>query len=241
MENLTITKAIVLRATLFQDSDKILTLFSVDLGKISAKLKGSTKQNAKLKFAGQPFCFAEFSLIRRGENFVVTTASEIESFFDLSKDFEKLSFGMAVLEIADKTLAENEPSPQMFVDVLQTLKLVNSNVSPKLCLSKFFLEVFRQSGYALAFDRCKVCGQSLFHNYFLNIETGAFVCDLCKTDECMKVDFPTFATLRLLSKTSFDKLQTLKTHSHILGNMLVVLNANFTGKFGVVLKTLKNI
>lgn len=241
MENLIITKALVLRTTLYQDSDKILTLFSLDFGKISATLKGCTKQKAKLKFAGQPFCFAEFSLIKRGDMFVVATASEIESFFDLSKDFETLSLAMAVLEICDKTLLPNEPNPQFFVKVLKTLQKLNSNTNAKLCLCKFFLEVFSQSGYALSFDNCKTCGTAMHHNQFLNIETGAFVCDLCKTPECMKVEFSTFSLLRLLSQTDFDKIPTLKAHDTQINQMLVLLNANFTGKFGHILKTLKNL
>ncbi len=241
MENLIITKAIVLRATLFQDSDKILTLFSLDFGKISAKLKGCTKQNAKLKFAGQPFCFAEFSLIKRGDNFVVATASEIESFFNLSQNFDTLSLAMAVLEIVDKIMPENEQSPQLFLKVLKTLSLLNNGVNPKLCLSKFLLDVFAYSGYALSFDKCKTCGTALNHNYFLNVETGAFVCDLCKTAECMKVEFPTFSLMRMLNDTDLNKLETLKAHNHTIDQILVLLNANFTGKFGHILKSLKNI
>ena len=61
-----VTDAVVLRAMDFRDNDKIIFLLSPTEGKISAVLKGVKKAAAKLKYAGEPFCFAEFTLARRG-------------------------------------------------------------------------------------------------------------------------------------------------------------------------------
>ena len=53
------TEAVVLKAIDYKDNDKLLTLFSPSLGKITAGIKGVKKPKAKLAFAAQPFCFAE--------------------------------------------------------------------------------------------------------------------------------------------------------------------------------------
>lgn len=241
MENLIITKAIVLRATPFQDSDKILTLFSLELGKLSASLKGCTKPKAKLKFAGQAFCFAEFSLLKKGENYLVITATEIESFFDITKDYEKLSLSMAVLEICDKTLNLNEPNPKMFLSVLKTLKLMISDANPKISLSKFLLDTFKFNGYELTFDKCKTCGTGLNHDFFLNVETGALVCEMCRTTDCMQISFSVFSLLKILNNTDYEKLNSFNAHNTKINEVLVILNANFTGKFHTILKSLKNL
>ena len=54
--------ALVLRTADYGESDKMLTLFSLQQGKISAAAKGVRKAGAKLRFAAQPFCFAEYVL-----------------------------------------------------------------------------------------------------------------------------------------------------------------------------------
>ena len=59
------TDALVLRASDYGENDKIVTLFSLQYGKISAALKGVKKAGAKLKFAAQPFCFAEYVLAKK--------------------------------------------------------------------------------------------------------------------------------------------------------------------------------
>ena len=67
--------ALMLRAADYGENDKILTLLTAEYGKITAGIKGVKKPAAKLKFAAQPFCFAEYVLARRGEKFTVINCS----------------------------------------------------------------------------------------------------------------------------------------------------------------------
>ena len=57
--------ALVLRAADWGEYDKIVTLFTAERGKLSAALKGVKRAGAKLKFAAQPFCFAEFVFVEK--------------------------------------------------------------------------------------------------------------------------------------------------------------------------------
>ena len=50
--------AIVIRAIDYKDNDRILTLYSLEKGKITAGIKGVKKAGAKLKFASEHFFFA---------------------------------------------------------------------------------------------------------------------------------------------------------------------------------------
>ena len=56
---------VILRAADYNENDKIITLLTAESGKITAAVKGVKKAGAKLRFAAQPFCFAEFVLARR--------------------------------------------------------------------------------------------------------------------------------------------------------------------------------
>ena len=51
---------IVLGGVNFAENDKILSVFTLEKGVVSAKIKGVKKAGAKLKFASEPFCFAQF-------------------------------------------------------------------------------------------------------------------------------------------------------------------------------------
>ena len=66
------TEGIVLRATDYKENDKLLTLFTPSLGKITAGIRGVKKAKAKLNFAAQPFAFCEYILAERGGRYTVT-------------------------------------------------------------------------------------------------------------------------------------------------------------------------
>ena len=51
--------AIVIRTADYGESDRMLTLFTLQRGKLSAAAKGVRKAGAKQRFAAHPFCFAE--------------------------------------------------------------------------------------------------------------------------------------------------------------------------------------
>ena len=51
---------IVLGGVNYGENDKIINVFTLEKGVVSAKIKGVKKAGAKLKFASEPFCFAEF-------------------------------------------------------------------------------------------------------------------------------------------------------------------------------------
>jgi hypothetical protein len=56
---------ITLRTVNYKDSDRILTLFTLEKGKITANARGVRKANAKMKQVAEPFCFAETILAEK--------------------------------------------------------------------------------------------------------------------------------------------------------------------------------
>ena len=237
-----VTKAIVIRTTNYRENDKILTLFSLEYGKISATLRGCNKPNAKLKFAGQLFCFAEFNLVQMGENFVVTNASEIESFFDVSKDYIKLSMGTSVLEVCDTILNSDEPNPTLFVEVLKAFKvLCFSELNPKAVIIKFLLDVFKITGYQIQMERCQSCGGTFNSHILLDLDSGFLVCGLCRGINCLELSLSDLAILKMIDKTEYERLSTIKAKEEILQDLIVILNANWNMRFQHILKSLKNV
>ena len=66
---------IVLGGVNFSENDKILNILTLEKGVISAKIKGVKKAGAKLKFASEPFCFAEFIFSKNLDKRTVIGAS----------------------------------------------------------------------------------------------------------------------------------------------------------------------
>ena len=181
MDNIKVN-ALMLRAVDYLENDKILTLLTAERGKITAGIKGVKKAGAKLKFAAQPFCFAEYILSERGGRYTVTQASECESFYELRTDINKFYAACAVCETAIALTYEGDNNADIFSDCVKTLTEMCSG-DECLTLIKYLLAALRRSGYGVSLEACTECGATLLNSPKMrfDMDAGAFTCWECGT------------------------------------------------------------
>ena len=174
--------ALMLRAADYGENDKILTLLTAELGKISAGIKGVKKAGAKLKFAAQPFCFAEYILSKLGERYTVTNASETESFYDIRTDINKFYAASAVCEAANSLTYGGIDDTPVFTLAVQALSNI-CNGAEDAALIKFLLSALSAAGYTVGLDNCTECGSPLISadKMRFDMNAGSFTCWDCGT------------------------------------------------------------
>ena len=126
MEDIVVS-GIVLSSMPYREKDRLIHIFSVELGKITAILRGVSAPKAKLKFAGQPFCFARFELAPSKDMYVVRGAELIDTFFDLTLDYDNYILSSSMLEVCSIILKPNIIAEGMFLSLLRTLQNIVYN------------------------------------------------------------------------------------------------------------------
>lgn len=193
--------ALMLKSVDYADNDKILTLFSLEQGVISAKMRGVKKAGAKLKFAAEPFCFAEY-ILTGGNLKTVTNASLTDSFYPIRENIFKFYAASAATEFVLKFCPENAVSPGLFFETIRFLKsLAYSELPPDVLLLAFLLHALKEIGYSLRFGDCAGCGEPLGRVFF-DFSTGCGYCENCRTESSVEISPVTYALLRKVS--SFD-------------------------------------
>ena len=217
-----------------KEKDLNVLLFSVEKGKIWVTLRGVKSQNAKMKLASQPFCFAEFVI----EGSTVTGFECIESFHELAEDLDRYFEASAILEVLDKLKFSGAyEQTQTFLLAIKSLKsLCFYKPRNEYVLNKFFIGLFQILGVPLGEDKCSCCGSTAFDKLYINYSSGELVCTACKTFDCEEIPKTALSALKLLKNTSFEKLSTLKLaqNSEIL--LLKILVKNFERRFDEHLK-----
>lgn len=175
-----IVNAVMLKAVDYGENDKILTLLTAENGKITAGIKGVKKASAKLKFAAQPFCFAEYVLTQKGERYTVINATECESFYDLRTDIDKFYAASAAVEAADALTYEGDEFREIFYALVNALSNISAG-NEKAELISFLLFALEKSGYAINAENCFECGADLLHTDKLRFDmnAGSFTCFDC--------------------------------------------------------------
>lgn len=212
MEELKV-KGIVIKAVDYKDSDKIITIFSAEMGLIKARARGVKKAKAKLAFAVQPFAFIEFLLAEKGGFYTVINASSVDQFFNVTADFDNYIFMLGALEVCEKTVKQNSPEPKLFMLLLNALKEVcYSGTSSMYVFIKFMIESLKFLGFDLELDRCAICGEKLSNKmYPFSYDYNGMICPKCSNkNEFLELTLGEFAILEKINFTEMSKLSSLK-------------------------------
>jgi len=87
--------------------DYIVTILTLERGKISAFAKNARKPGSKLSGNVEPFCYGSF-LVYEGKKSMSINEADIVNYFDVfRKDLEKMCYGTMFLELADYYATEN--------------------------------------------------------------------------------------------------------------------------------------
>lgn len=171
------TDGLVLRSNDYRENDKLLTVLTAKYGKLTVAARGVKKAGAKLRFAAQPFCFAEFVLAERGGRHTLVSASCHESFFALWT--EAIYPASAVLEIADAVASEGAVCTDFFLHTVEALRNMTAG-DVKEALAAYLLCALDECGIPVDTGRCFLCGRELTapKTYFY-FPTGSFSCAAC--------------------------------------------------------------
>ena len=199
------TEAIVLQAIDYKDNDKLLTLFSPTLGKLTAGIRGVKKPKARLNFAAQPFCFAEYILAEKGERYTVTNAYLHESFFELRTDIVRFYAACAAAEVCRVLTVENERYDGLFIAFIECLKsLCLSGEDAAEALIAFLLIALRESGYPLNLGFLEECDGDIGDKLWFDFSDGRFTTfERCHQGERASVS--TYHTLRKSDGLFYDE------------------------------------
>ena len=199
------TDAIVLQSIDYKDNDKLLTLFSPALGKITAGIRGVKKPKAKLAFSAQPFCFAEYILAEKGGRYTVTNASLHESFFALRLDIERFYAACAMAEVCRAILMENEEYEGIFVGFIEGLKaLALGEEDCEEAVISFSLIALQESGYPIDLGFYEECDGEIGDKLWFDFSDGRFT-TYERLVQGERASVSTYYTLRKCAGLTYDE------------------------------------
>ena len=187
--------AIVIKAVDYKDNDRILTLYSLEKGKITAGIKGVKKAGAKLKFASEPFCFAEYILAEKGGRYTVVSASYLDSFYDLRLDINKYYLSAVVSELLNVHTESEMSDPELFDLAINTIKNVCYQDNEIFYLANFLFRFIENQGYGIENVNCAGCDSLIETRVFFRYKDATFSCEDCLIDDYTEIRKETYNAL----------------------------------------------
>jgi hypothetical protein len=106
---LTEVTGLVLKSVNLGEADRLITVFTKEMGTVSALVKGARSIKSKKMSSTLQFCYSAMILESKGDKLWVKEANLIESFFGLRNTIEGLSLAGYIVEVLSfVTVAEAE-------------------------------------------------------------------------------------------------------------------------------------
>jgi DNA repair protein RecO (recombination protein O) len=180
------TPAFVLRRVRWSESSLILTLLSLDFGRISGIAKGALRPKSQYHGQLELFSCTEFTLSRREgrELDTVTGATVLDHNEGISRD--PLAFAFACL-FTEWVLAavthDNEPVRSVFLLFGEVVDRLAGDDVHWSVICAGIERLLRFTGHGIETGTCTRCGSKTENSQAWDPLSGGVVCDKCRSNE----------------------------------------------------------
>ena len=178
------TEGYLLRAVSFRESDVVVTLFSRDVGKVSALFRGGRASKKRAGGALEPFHTAVFEMAeQRGELWAFKTAEIVKVRGKLTRDLERLEQAGTLLRALRALAPARTPEPQAYETITTLLDAFDaSDYASSAVFGAGVMQLLADFGYALELTRCVSCGtmRPEERTAVLEAVSGGVVCGSCR-------------------------------------------------------------
>lgn len=173
-------EAVVLRHSDWGETDRILTLFTRELGKVRAIAKGIRKPRSRKAGHLQPFTRSNLLLARGRDLFIITQAETVEAYLVLKEDLVLLGYAAYTVELLDRFTYEEGEHSALFRLLVNTLKRLAQHDDPDLVIHYYELRLLEQVGFRPQLFQCSQCeAEIVAEDQFFSASQGGVMCPKC--------------------------------------------------------------
>jgi DNA repair protein RecO (recombination protein O) len=231
------TTGVVLKHSPLGEADRLLTVYTTNMGKL--KLVGKGVRRTKSKLGGHldllSHCQLEVSKGRDLDN--INSASSINSFQLLRENLTKTAAAFYCLDLVDSLTPENEPDYNIFLALVSTLEKMLNTENP-LIIWHFSFKILYLTGYLPELYNCGNCQKKIQPNkHAFNPILGGVVCDNCSTKlennlqvnkDSFGISINTIKILRYFGTHTLENIINLNVETSILTEIQKALLAQIT-------------
>jgi DNA repair protein RecO (recombination protein O) len=199
------TEAVVLRHNDWGEADRMLWLFTRDLGKVRAIAKGVRKMRSRKAGHLEPFTRVNLLLARGRDLLIVTQAETIDPYLPLREDLVRIGYAAYVVELLDRFTYDEGENRSLYRLLTETLSRVEKEADPALAVRYYEIRLLDLLGYRPQLFNCLSCESEIRpEDQFFSASQGGVLCPNCA---------PNFRDTRPISMTALKYLRHFQRSS----------------------------
>jgi DNA repair protein RecO (recombination protein O) len=176
------TPAIVLHSIPYAEVDKIITLYTLDFGKIKGIAKGAKRSRKRFGNTLEIASYIHASFFEKETSTLVRLnhCDLIRPFAGLRGDIHKLAWASYFLELVNQMTAEKIRNKALFQLLIVFLSFIDQGLLKEEIQRIFEIRLLAHLGYQPRFEPCTRCQHGLAGgNVFFSPKEGGVLCPSC--------------------------------------------------------------
>jgi len=238
------TPAIVVRSTPYGESDRIVTLYTLDFGKIKGIAKGAKRSQKRFANTLEIGSYIQVVFFEKEtQDLVRLDHSElIHPFGSLREDIIKLAWASYFIELVNEMTAERIKNKALFRLLVFFLNLIDRGMLQEETQRIFEVRLLSHLGYQPHFEHCTRCQKHLSgEKCFFGIRQGGVLCPSCAAHlpGLVPISLGTVKTLQLAQSLPLEKVRRVSFSPESLKESQAVLSLFLQEYLGKELKSKK--
>jgi DNA repair protein RecO (recombination protein O) len=224
--------AVVLRHSDYGEADRLLTMYTRQLGKTRALAKGARKIASRKAGHIETFTHVKLQLAKGRDMFLITQADTVDAYLPLREDLILTSQAAYVMELLDRFTYENDTeNASTFRLLTDTLARLASKADPWLVIRFYEMRLLDFMGFRPQLLECANCGREIVaEDQFFSFTAGGVVCPRCghglPTVRNISVD--TLKYLRHFQRSSYTEASRARPSPEVQQEAEVLMQGYFT-------------
>jgi DNA repair protein RecO (recombination protein O) len=211
-------EAIVLRHTDWGEADRLLWLFTREIGKVKVVAKGVRKPRSRKAGHLEPFTRVELLLARGRDLPIVTQAEAKDAYLELREDLIRVGYASYIVELLDRFTYEEGENFALYRLLCETLSRINIEADPAFAVRYYEVRLLDLVGFRPQLLHCVNCGEEIrAEDQFFSFEKGGVICPKCGTKEpgVRPVSMPALRVLRHFQRSNYAEAQRVRLSSTV--------------------------
>jgi len=225
-------EAVVLRHSDYGEADRILTLYTRQLGKTRAIVKGARKLTSRKAGHLEPFTHVKLQLAAGRDLYIVSQADTVDAYISLREDLMLTGHVSYVIELLDRfTYEDNLENPTLFRLLTETLSRLASKSDIWLAIRYYEMRLLDELGFRPRLFDCANCGREIqAEDQFFSFSAGGVICPSCGKGlpNLINISMDTLKYLRHFQRSSYREASRARPSLEVQKEAETLMQGYFT-------------
>ncbi len=173
------TKGIVIREAPIGEADKLLTLLTPTLGRITVRCRGVRTLKSRRFAASQLYAYSDLLLSEQDGRYTLEEAEVLETFFALRSSLEAVACANYFADLLYAVTVEEEGEEEILRLFLNSLAMLTRNGDCLTIKAVFEFRLTSLLGLMPDLSGCSLCGSAVPASGWLDAAGGVLICSSC--------------------------------------------------------------